>query len=165
MEPGWWDRTKILLDRTWREGSNDLYLTGYSYHSRSTYSDKKIDEFQEFAYGGGYGRTWTNEAGNDNSIYGMVFADSHEDPQPVLGYTYQWMWEKSGFRAGAGLTGGLTARSDYSWIPFPFILPVASIGTRDVSVMATYVPPNVGNTAGNVLFIFGKFNLDPLLKR
>ena len=50
----------------------------------------------------------------------------------------------------AGFTVGVTARSDYSYIPFPAILPLVSVEYRRLALQATYIPG--GHNNGNVLF-------------
>ncbi|MBI4860787.1 MAG: hypothetical protein HY815_11075, partial [Candidatus Riflebacteria bacterium] len=41
-------------------------------------------------WGVGIGRTLTNEAGNDESLYVLAFSDSHYEPEFHLGYAYRW---------------------------------------------------------------------------
>jgi len=76
----------------------------------------------------------------------------------MLGYGWIPMWNigQSEVKVGAGLTGFLMSRQDYwNGIPFPGVLPVASISYKRASIQAAYVPGGQGN--GNVIFMWGKF--------
>jgi hypothetical protein len=63
---GLWDGTK----RIWSEGSQDLYLSGYYYHAPYAYSSEKRDEFNDRAWGVGYGRTLTEDNDNQRCCWG-----------------------------------------------------------------------------------------------
>jgi hypothetical protein len=140
------------------EGAPELYLSGYAYHGRDTYTPERIAELNEKAWGLGYGKTIYNARGDEESLYFLTIDDSHGRPQPMLGYAYQWTWpiRKSPLDVGVGYTAMLMSRADYyGGIPFPVVLPVASLGTRKYRVMASYVPrlsQNKGN--GDVLLVF-----------
>jgi len=55
---------------------------------------------------------------------------------------------------GLGYTAGLISRTDIlNGVPFPGVLPLASIGTRDVKLMASYIPRLSGTGNGDVLFL------------
>lgn len=121
----------------------DVYMSGYAYHDRETYTPKQIAKMNENTWGGGLGRTWRTERGNDESVYMVGIRDSHNRPQWMAGYAYQWMFPvvPKKLEVGAGLTGLLIRR--HGWFngnPFPAVLPVASIGTRNAQLVATYVP-------------------------
>ncbi|MEO8599704.1 MAG: hypothetical protein ABI656_07730, partial [bacterium] len=63
---------------------------------------------------------------------------------------------------GAGWTAMLVSRTDiWGGVPFPAVLPVASIGTPDAKLMAAYIP-RISNNKGNgdVLFVFGRINFN-----
>src|SRR6476619_1768725 len=49
---GTWDGSK----RIWNEGTHDLYLSGYVYHTPYTFPQEKRDRFNNLAWGLGYGR-------------------------------------------------------------------------------------------------------------
>jgi hypothetical protein len=139
-------------------GEPELYVSGYAYHGRDTYTPERIAELNEKAWGLGYGKTIYNAKGDEESVYFLTIDDSHGRPQPMLGYAYQWTRQlnNSPLEVGAGYTAMLMSRADYyGRIPFPAVLPVASIGTRKYRVMASYVPrlsQNKGN--GDVLLVF-----------
>jgi hypothetical protein len=160
---GLWQQTKDRLGAIVDQGKNAIYVSGYAYHGRDTYTREKIDELNEEAWGGGFGRTLRNASGNDESLYFMGISDSHRQPQLMAGYAYEWIWPIAGssVEAGLGYTAMLMSRQDYfSGVPFPIALPVASIGVDGVKLMASYVPrlsKNKGN--GDVLFMFMRFEL------
>ena len=55
---------------------------------------------------------------------------------------------------GGGYMAGLISRTDIlGGVPFPGVLPIASIGTRDVKLVATYIPRLSGTGNGDVLFL------------
>lgn len=133
----------------------DVYLSGYAYHDRDTYTEKQLRKMNETTVGGGIGRTLRNERGNDESIYAMGIRDSNNHPQWMAGYSYQWIFpvKSKSFEIGAGLTALIISRHDwYNGRPFPALLPVASMGTRNARLLATYVPHLSARKAkGNIL--------------
>jgi hypothetical protein len=152
------DYAKRIID----EGDNVLYLSGYAYHDRGTYSAEKIAEFNEAAWGAGFGRTLLNEDGNTDSLFALAFLDSHEDIEAQVGYAREWRWQFAEHAAvGAGFVAMLVSRSDiFGRIPFPAVLPVASIQVGPVALMASYIPKLSGEGGnGNVLYLLGRINL------
>jgi hypothetical protein len=161
--PSWWQYAKNKVNLIANEGQEELYLSGYAYHGRSTYTAERIAEFNEKAWGLGYGKSLNNAKGDEESLFFMTISDSHYKPQPMLGYAYQWMWPiaKSGIEIGAGYTAMLVSRADYyGGAPLPIVLPVASIGTKKFRVLGSYVP-RISNNKGNgdVLFVFCRTEL------
>lgn len=143
---------------TWQQGSDDLYLPFHAYHLRSAYSQKQIDGFREDSWGIGYGHSrYVN--GDWSGVYGMGFLDSHSNIEPILGYAHQWMWgQKNNWHAGLGYTAFITAREDVNhYVPFPAVLPIASVNYDKVSVNGTYVPGGEGY--GNILFFWSRIGL------
>jgi hypothetical protein len=140
------------------QGSTDLYLSGYSYHGRRTYTQERLAELNEHAWGIGIGRRLRNVRGNDEIIYALGISDSHYKPQLMAGYAHEWIYPLGlgGLEAGIGFTAMLVSRADYfGGFPFPLALPVGSIGTRGIKLRASYVPrlsQNKGN--GDVLLLF-----------
>jgi len=157
----WFATSCRQAKRAFNEGSYDLYLTGYTYHNRQTYTREKIDTYQENSWGGGLGRSVIDERGNWHGLYAMAFQDSHFKPQYMGGYGWLARWNPGGdFHVGVGVTGFVVARSDYDYVPIPGILPLGSLEYKRVSLMASYVPRlsrNEGN--GDVLFLFAKVAL------
>lgn len=161
--PSWWQYARNKANSIANEGQDELYLSGYSYHGRHTYTAEPIAEFNEKSWGIGYGKSLYNAKGDEESLYFIVISDSHYKPQPMLGCAYQWVWPiaKSGIEIGAGYTAMLASRADYfGGVPFPLVLPVASIGTRTYRMMASYIP-RISNNKGNgdVLFVFFRAEL------
>ena len=163
------EKTEVVAERTFdyakriiNDGDNVLYLSGYAYHDRGTYSPEKIAEFNEAAWGAGFGRTLIDENGNSNALFGLAFLDSHSDVQAQVGYAREWRWQFAEHAAvGAGFVAMLVSRSDmFNYIPFPIILPLASIEVGPVALMTSYIPKLSGDGGnGNVLYIFGRINL------
>jgi hypothetical protein len=149
---------------TKRNASWDLYLSGYAYHQRGTYSEKRLKKLNEKAWGGGLGRTMRNARGNDESFYLMAIRDSKERPQWMAGYAYQWVHPifSGPLEAGVGLTALLIKREDwFNGRPFPALLPVASLGPERAKLVMTYVPRisvKGGKGKGNVLLFAAKFS-------
>ncbi|GAB3537710.1 lipid IV(A) palmitoyltransferase PagP [Noviherbaspirillum agri] len=160
-DSSWWDNTKETLHDITEHGEWDVYLSGYSHHSRSTYEERRIRKLNEKAWGGGFGKTIRNAKGNDESLYGLVIRDSRENLQWSVGYAYQWVYPLFGsrFEAGAGISAMLIRREDwFDGVPFPALLPVASLGIKEAKLMATYVPRmSTRKGKGNVLLLFTKF--------
>ncbi|MCH8619470.1 hypothetical protein [Undibacterium sp. TS12] len=161
-EMGWWDSAKAKTNKILDEGDLSIMIAGHTHHGRGTYTRERIAELNEHTWGMGFSKAIRTKEDNEESLFAMVISDSHYKPQPMAGYAYQWMKPLGDkVEVGGGLTALLISRTDYfSGIPFPAILPVASIGTRSSKLMATYVPRfsrNKGN--GDVLFLFARFEL------
>ena len=156
------DSTNSKSGRPYLNGNWDLYLSGYAYHSRSTYSRDRIRRLNEKAWGGGFGKTLRNANGNDESLYVIVIRDSLSKPQWAVGYTHEWIFPlgESGLEAGVGLTALIMRRSDWAdGYPFPALLPVASFGSRRARLEATFVPRlSTGKGKGNIILVVGKFS-------
>ncbi len=159
---GWWDSAKAKANKILDEGDLSLMLAGHTHHGRGTYTRERIAELNENTWGLGFSKAIRTKEDNEESLYAMMISDSHFKPQPMAGYAYQWMKPLGDkVEVGGGLTGVLISRTDYfGGFPFPAVLPVASIGTRNTKLMATYVPrfsKNKGN--GDVLFMFVRIDL------
>ncbi|MEO1766507.1 lipid IV(A) palmitoyltransferase PagP [Thiobacter aerophilum] len=154
-----WARARERLATIWNEGSNDFYLPFHTHHLRFAYSREKIDSYQENPVGFGYGRS-LYEDGVWRGLYAMGFQDSHFKPSYMVGYGQQWLWQPMPeWRVGGGFTTFLMTRADIGhYTPFPGILPMASVGYRQLSVEAAYVPGARG--AGNLLFFWARIELD-----
>ena len=72
----------------WTEGDNELYLSGYAWHNRYTYTRKKIKTYNERAWGGGLGKGRYDEKGNWHGIFAFAFQDSHKHMEPTAGYAF-----------------------------------------------------------------------------
>ena len=143
---------------TWREGDIEAYVPFWSYHLPFAYTPEQRAEYVEYPAGFGLGKGRYNKSGNWEGIYAMGFRDSHGDPSYMLGYGWIPTWNigKSEVKAGVGLTGFLMSRKDYfGGVPFPGVLPIASISYRNLSAQVAYIPGGQGY--GNVLFMWGKW--------
>lgn len=156
----WWYATRNNFSKIYNEGNNDLYLTGYAYHDRWTYTKEKLRDLNEGAYGGGFGRSLINENGNTEMLYLMAHLDSHSDVQINAGYAWAKKFSIAGdVKVGFGYTAFLVSRSDFAGhFPLPFALPLVSLDIDNLSIMGIIIPKlNDGINNGNVLFLFAKF--------
>ena len=162
----WWGRKCLRIKEVSQTGKHDLYLPFYAYHGRDTYSSERLEQFNENAFGVGFGRSLVTDRGRFpddwDGIYVMGFRDSHRDLQWMGGYAYQTYLGTETFNFGIGYTAALTSRKDIAnGFPVPLLLPMASINYRDFSLMASYVPRISGNKGnGDVLFLFGHYSFD-----
>lgn len=147
------------LRQVWTEGRDELYFSGYAWHNRYTYRPEKINSFNEEAWGGGLGKGLYDEKGNWHGLYAIGFLDSHRHIEPAVGYSYLKVASfTEDLKAGIGYTVLVTSRVDiYNSIPFPGILPWASIMYKKGTIVTTYIPGAAG--AGNVLYILFKYTL------
>lgn len=150
------------LHQTWTEGSTDLYLSGYAWHNRFTYSAERIRErrYNELAWGGGFGKGFFDEKGNWHGLYAFAFLDSHRKLEPVAGYAYLKVANiTQNFKGGLGLSVLVTARPDIMHgIPFPGAVPWIGIFYKKFSVKGAYIPGT--STNGNVLYLVGTYSFD-----
>ncbi len=156
---GWWDSWSNDVATTWSDSPNkDAYLPVITWHNRLTYDKAKTDSYNERPWGGGYGISRYDENGDWHGLYFMAFKDSHNKWEPIGGYGYEKIWqpaEDKNFRLGLGYTAAVTARDDYSYIPIPIVLPLASISYDKLSFQATYIPGTYNN--GNVFFAWLRY--------
>lgn len=159
-DAGWLAKGCQRVVSTYENGRNEVMVSGYAYHFRNTYSEEKLKELNEEAYGGGLGRYVEDEDGDLHNVYGLVFKDSHKKAQMMLGYGYQTYAGSGDFKAGIGFTAFLVSRPDiYHSLPIPGILPMASLRYKQAALMFSFVPKlSQGTTGnGNVLFAFTRF--------
>jgi len=151
--------------KAWNEGRWELFLSGISYHGRSTYTSDKIQELNEKSLGMGLGKRYEEPGGNrTHLLYALGFQDSHYKPEWMAGYAWLTYWRPlpaSDLRAGLGFTSFITTRTDYNHYltPVPGLVPIGEIAVNRVSIMATYVPRlSVHKGNGDVLFIFARLS-------
>ena len=157
---GWWNWLKNDVSQTWNQPQNyDLYLPFLSWHNRLTYDKEKTDNYNEMPWGGGFGLSRYHDDGDWSSLYAMMFKDSHNKWQPIVGYGWEKGWyldSRQDFRLGLGVTAGINARDDFAnYVPLPIILPLFSASYRRLSVQFTYIPGTYNN--GNVLFAWLRY--------
>ncbi|QDP71590.1 lipid IV(A) palmitoyltransferase PagP [Legionella israelensis] len=153
----WFKPACLRLRQIWTEGKPELYLSGYAWHNRYTYSRQRLKKYNELAWGGGLGKGVIDEKGNWHGLYAFAFLESHKKIEPIAGYAYLKMFTlNAALQPGIGITAFLTARPDINnYIPFPGILPVASLMVNRFTLAATYIPGR--HDIGNVLFLFAKY--------
>ena len=165
-EQSWWmtdlNNAVSKSENLYNNGRLSMYLSGYAHHGRGTYTPDKIAELNEKVWGFGVSKEMRDEKDNEESILFVIMADSHYEPQLTAGYKYEWMKPLGNdYEAGVGYVAGVISRVDiFGGIPFPGILPVASIGTHDTKLEFSYIPrltKNKGN--GDILFISLRLNL------
>ncbi len=156
----WFRRIWDPVANAYDNGALEFYLPLETYHSRSTYSAEQIASYQEQPLGFGVGRGLYNEKGNWEGVYAMAFQDSHFKPSYTAGYGWKAIWRPAeDVRVGLGFLAGLMSRSDIlGYVPFPIIVPLASVSYKNFSLEGTYIPPG-GQDAGNVIFIWAKWEL------
>lgn len=152
-----YQNAKTRLSQIIHSQNQELYLTGYAWHNRYTYDKERIKTYNENAWGGGYGRSITDEDGDWQALYGFAFLDSHKRVQPIIGYGFMKQWQPvRDVRFGLGVSPLLTMRSDINQgYPFPGLVPLAGIQIKRLSFMGAYVPGH--HNIGNVLFLFARY--------
>lgn len=150
------------LHQTWTEGNSELYLSGYAWHNRFTYSAERLREkkYNELAWGGGFGKGFFDEKGNWHGLYAIAFLDSHRNVEPTVGYAYLKVANLTkDFKAGLGFSVLVTSRPDILHsIPFPGAVPWAGVFYKKLSLKAAYIPGS--STNGNVLYLVGTYTFD-----
>ena len=153
-------RACIKSAAAWDHGNYELILSGYAYHLRSTYTEEKLHELNEKAWGGGLARTITDPDGDTHSLFLFGFHESHGKVQWNAGYLYTaWWGSQDGLRGGLGVAAFIVQRPDIaSGVPIPAVLPVAGIAYGKATLMATFIPTiNGGVNNGSVLYAFAKY--------
>ena len=155
----WYRRTWDTMTAPYDKGTWEFYLPLHTHHLRSKYTQEQIDSYQETPYGFGLGKGFYNEKGNWEGVYALAFQDSHYKPMYMAGYGWKAVWNTSeNTRFGLGYTAGLLARTDINdYLPFPYLLPIASVGYKNFNLEGTFVPGGQGN--GNIFFIWAKWEL------
>lgn len=156
---GWFGDAWDGMKQIGRDGQSGLLLPAYTIHPAWDYPNRK--DQNGYTWGGGISRSVIDERGNERLVYALAFSDSHYDIEPFVGYAWlaRWPLGNTGLYGGLGYTVALTMRSDYSWLPVPAPLPLASIGTDSFGIYAAYVP------ISNVAFFFAKAQFDDVKRR
>lgn len=157
--PRWLRQYCKRLHQVWYEGTNELYITGYSWHNRYTYTPDRLQIYNELAWGGGLGKDFYDEDGDLHSIAAFAFLDSYKYLEPVVGYAFFKMLHiNTKASIGAGYSLLVTQRPDIlNGIPFPGALPWLIFNYQRASVAVTYIPGMSG--IGNIAFIMAKWTL------
>jgi lipid IVA palmitoyltransferase len=147
------------IAKAYKTGDDELILSGYSYHIRSSYTPEKIREFNERAWGIGYGKTAEDPDGDQHTLYWLVFRDSHRNNEWHLGYLYQtFLGQRGGAQFGYGYTAMFVQRPDiFGGIPFPAIVPIIGAKWNNTTINAIWIPKvNEKINNGNVIYIFAR---------
>jgi palmitoyl transferase len=141
QDKGWFSGVWDGMKRVWSEGSSDLYLSGYYWHTPWGFSDEKRAEYNDWGLGGGYGRSLSDEKGNQRMLYAIVVQDSFRKPMYLAGYGWLARWNVAqDLRLGAGYSLAIISNSAATnYIPFPAPVPLLSIGTENTSLYGTYI--------------------------
>jgi lipid IVA palmitoyltransferase len=139
-----------------RMGEWETYFTGYAWHLPYKYQDTTRARLNETTWGGGFGRTLSDDDGDRHSVYFMAFVDSHRSPQFNLGYGWQRYWNPTRqLSLGAGYLAFLFSREDVAnHVPVPALLPCLSIRYRALELIGLFVPRISRDIKGDVLFVY-----------
>jgi palmitoyl transferase len=147
---------------TYEKGDNAVLVSGYQWHLPYDWTPERRAEENSNAWGGGVDRSRENEAGNQEDVFFLVFENSHKAAQFNLGYAWRTYWgEREKLQFGLGFAALIVQRPDiWNGVPFPAVLPLATLRHDNVEVLSAYVPKlNGGINHGSVLYIFGKIDL------
>ena len=155
----WYERFCSRLTDTWNRGNHEILLSGYSWHTPWTYTKEKRDQLEEKSWGGGYGRSIEDPNGDEHTVFGLAFRDSHANAQIQVGYSFNRFYgPRDGIQAGLGYTVMIVQRPDiFDGVPFPVALPLASLRLGPATLVTTYIPSVGGVNNGSVLFVFGRY--------
>jgi palmitoyl transferase len=159
----WLDRACSRLTDTWKKGKNELIFSGYSWHTPWTWTKEARDAENPWAWGGGYGRTVEEANGDTHTVFGLAFLDSHRNIEWQVGYGWSTFWgPRDGIQPGLGFTAMIVQRPDIaSGIPFPAVLPIATLRYGKARIDGTYIPNFGGGiNHGSVFYVFGRVILD-----
>jgi palmitoyl transferase len=151
-----------LVD-TYKNGKNEVLVSGYAWHTPWTWTSERRSEENELAWGGGWARSADRENGDTDTVYFLVFSDSHYEAEYNLGYAWTTWWRpRDSLQPGLGYTLMLISRQDiWGGVPFPAILPLVSLRYDRFTVFSTYIPTlNGGINHGSILYVFGRIAID-----
>jgi len=161
----WWDWARPGCERvvdTYKNGDNELMLSGYSYHLPSTWTPEHRAELNSNAWGIGWAKTLPDPNNGLHTVFAMAFKHSHNGVQWNVGYERLYLWgAREKVQVGGGYAIFIFQRSDIAnGIPVPAILPTAVLRHGPVTFHATYIPTlNGGVNHGSTLFMFGSIAL------
>lgn len=150
------------LSKTYRDGDNELLLSGFAWHLPMTYTKEKRQKLNERAYGIGWGRTLEDSNGDTSGLVAMAFLDSHKCVEWNVGYTWSTFWgARDSLQLGLGYAAMIVQRPDIaSGVPVPVALPLLTFRYQNASLVTTFIPTIGGGVNnGSVLYIFGRYTL------
>ncbi len=153
--PGWKGAFADLAEgsrRNFRDGDAGLILPFFTLHPAYKYPNRSDNN--NYPFGVGYTRSLIDAKDNERMVFALAFSDSHYDFQPVVGWSWIARWPLAdGVKGGLGYSVFVTARADANYIPFPAILPLASIGTDRLTFYGAWIPTT------EVLWFFARVTL------
>ena len=96
-------------------------------------------------------------------MFGLAFLDSHKNIEWQVGYGWSTFWgPRDGLQPGLGYTAMIAQRPDiFNGIPFPIVLPIATLRYGQGRIDATYIPNFGGGiNHGSVFYVLGRVILD-----
>ena len=153
---------------TWRDGNDEVLVSGWSYHVPATWTRERRAELNANAWGGGYGRTVEEPNGDTHTVFYLGFLDSHKHWESNLGYSWSTFWgPRENVQLGLGYTAMLVQRPDIAQgVPFPVLLPLLTFRYERANVVMTYIPTLGGGVNhGSTLYVFGRYTLDTKYNR
>jgi lipid IVA palmitoyltransferase len=144
---------------TYERGENGILLSGYAWHLPSTWTPERRAALNANAWGGGLVKTVEDPDGDSHSVFVLAFKDSHSHVEWNVGYEHStYFGPRDGLQPGIGYTAMIVQRPDLaSGVPFPVLLPLASLRYRDATFFATYIPTlNGGINHGSTIYMFGR---------
>jgi palmitoyl transferase len=148
---------------TYRQGSNEILLSGYAWHVPATWSPERRAELNSAAWGGGLARTVEEADGDTHTVFFLAFLDSHENVESQIGYAYHTYWgRRDSLQFGLGYTAMIAQRPDiWNGVPFPVVLPLAALRYGKGTLEATYIPTLAGSiNHGSTFYLFGRVGLE-----
>ena len=147
---------------TYQQGDNALLVSGYEWHIPYAWAHERRAEENENAWGGGWARSREQPNGNTESVFFLVFEDSHRQAQINLGYAWTTYWgDRASLQGGLGFAAAIVQRPDIAggW-PFPAVLPLLTLRYQKAELLTSYIPRFGGAVNhGSVLYVFGKIDL------
>jgi len=137
-----------------RPDSLGVYIPFTIWHNRWSYSEDRIERYNEDPGGFGFDMEWRGDK-DRKTLYAMTFTDSNYFTQYVWGYAQLWnMYAPGRLNMSAGWTLSMQMRHEYGYIPIPLPLPIASVGYGPIAIQAAYVPG--WKNFGNVVIAWGR---------
>ncbi len=78
---------KETLSTTWHEGRLELLVPVHAWHNRVRFSHEQIESYNEDPWGIGLAKTYVDERFHRHRLFAMTFQDSHNKPEPTMGYS------------------------------------------------------------------------------
>jgi outer membrane protein W len=149
---GWfrdaWEGSKRIF---W-EGHPSLIVPVFTLHPAYEYPNRHNEN--NYPWGVGYASSVIDDRDNERLVYALAISDSHYNFQPFAGYSWMARWPLFGtIKGGLGYTVGISARADTNYIPFPYMLPLASLGNDRFALYGAWIP------YADVIFFFTRISL------